>query len=146
MTNFGLTATSLFEIWTPAWSSTSTCGFHRGVVSYLESFCSLDWFCVFLLWASSFFFFLFFFLTNDVSLLLPLVKRNHIWVLSSAKFKQYIQITWKTILKMKGCYENSSREIHPGTRFGYLPDLSPFIWKYVFLTNSEAKIWFFGKF
>ena len=28
MANFGLTATSLSEIWTPAWSSASTSRFH----------------------------------------------------------------------------------------------------------------------
>ena len=31
MANFGLTATSLFEIWTPAWSSASTSRFHKGI-------------------------------------------------------------------------------------------------------------------
>ena len=30
MVNFGFTATSLFEIWTPAWSSANTSHFHRG--------------------------------------------------------------------------------------------------------------------
>ena len=30
MVNFGLTASPLFKIWTPAWSSTSTSRFHRG--------------------------------------------------------------------------------------------------------------------
>ena len=29
MTNFGFTATSLVEIWTPKWSSTSTSRFHK---------------------------------------------------------------------------------------------------------------------
>lgn len=35
MANFGLTATSLFEIWTPAWSSARTSGFHKGIFSFL---------------------------------------------------------------------------------------------------------------
>ena len=37
MVNFGLTATSLFKIWTPAWSSASTSRFHKGSsLSFLD--------------------------------------------------------------------------------------------------------------
>ena len=37
MVNFGLTATSLFKIWTPAWSFASTSRFHKGSsLSFLD--------------------------------------------------------------------------------------------------------------
>ena len=36
MANFGLTATSLVEIWTQAWSSASTSNFHKGMFSFLD--------------------------------------------------------------------------------------------------------------
>ena len=45
MTNFGFTATSLVEIWTPKWSSTSTSRFHK------EFFFLTEWYYFFLLWA-----------------------------------------------------------------------------------------------
>ena len=35
MAKFGWTATSLFEIWTPAWSSDMTCLFYKGNFSFL---------------------------------------------------------------------------------------------------------------
>ena len=35
MANFVLTATSLFEIWTPAWSSATASRFHGGFFSFL---------------------------------------------------------------------------------------------------------------
>ena len=36
MANFGLTATSLIDIWTQAWSSASTSNFHKGMFSFLD--------------------------------------------------------------------------------------------------------------
>ena len=36
MANFGLTATSLVDIWTQAWSSASTSNFHKGMFSFLD--------------------------------------------------------------------------------------------------------------
>ena len=46
MANFGLTATSLFEIWTPAWSSDSTSRFHIGIFILFLT----EWYSFFLLW------------------------------------------------------------------------------------------------
>ena len=54
MVNFGLKATSLFEIWTPAWSSANTSHFHRG-----SFFSFLDRLVPFLSSLSCFFFFFF---------------------------------------------------------------------------------------
>ena len=64
MVNFGLTATSLFKIWTPAWSSASTSRFYKG-----SSLSFLDRLVLSLFWQigtlsfffEPFFFFFFFF-------------------------------------------------------------------------------------
>ena len=45
MVNFGLTTTSLFKIWTPAWSSASTSRFHKGSFFLFLT----DWYSSFLL-------------------------------------------------------------------------------------------------
>ena len=45
MINFGLTTTSLFKIWTPAWSSASTSRFHKGSFFLFLT----DWYFFFLL-------------------------------------------------------------------------------------------------
>ena len=45
MVNFGLTTTSLFKIWTPAWSSASTSRFHKGSFFLFLT----DWYSCFLL-------------------------------------------------------------------------------------------------
>ena len=55
MANFGLTANSLFEIWTPAWSFARTSRFHK------IFFPSLDRMVLFLSSYGPFFFFFFFF-------------------------------------------------------------------------------------
>ena len=39
MVNFGVRATSLFEIWTPAWSSANTSHFHRSFFLFLTDWC-----------------------------------------------------------------------------------------------------------
>ena len=59
MANFGLTATSLFEIWTPVWSSASTSHFHKGIFLFLTEWYSFPWVCF-----SFLFFFFFFFLSR----------------------------------------------------------------------------------
>ena len=57
MANFGLTATSLFEIWTPAWSSASTSRFHKATGTGWSFFLFLtERYSLFLLWAFFFFF------------------------------------------------------------------------------------------
>ena len=58
MVNFDLTATSIFKLWTPAWSSASTSRFHKGIF-----FSFLDRLVLFLSSLSLFYFFIFF--TND---------------------------------------------------------------------------------
>ena len=52
---FGSTATSLFEIWMPAWSSADTARFHKGLFFLFLT----EWYSSFLLW--TFFWFSFFF-------------------------------------------------------------------------------------
>ena len=47
MAIFGLTATSMFEIWTPAWSSATTNRFKRDFFSYLDRTFALLWACFF---------------------------------------------------------------------------------------------------
>ena len=54
MVNFGLTTTSLFKIWTPAWSSASTSRFHKG-----SFFSFLDRLVLFLSSLRLFYFFIF---------------------------------------------------------------------------------------
>ena len=53
MAKFGWTATSLFEIWTPAWSSNITSLIYKG--NFFLFF--TEWYSFFLLWAFFFFFF-----------------------------------------------------------------------------------------
>ena len=57
MANFGLTATSLFEIWTPAWSSDSISRFHIEIFFLFLT----EWYSFFLLWPVLFFLLLLFF-------------------------------------------------------------------------------------
>ena len=64
MANFGLTATSLFEIWTPAWSSDSTSRFHIGIfILFLTEWSSLA--CSFFCCCCFFVLFCFVFFTKD---------------------------------------------------------------------------------
>ena len=52
--SFGSTATSLFKIWTPAWSSTSISRFHRGIFFLFMT----EWYSFVLFWACFFPFFI----------------------------------------------------------------------------------------
>ena len=65
MANFGWTATSLFEIWTPAWSFVITSLFYKENFSFLHRMVlflsSLGLFLFFFI----FFYFIFFFFTKD---------------------------------------------------------------------------------
>ena len=60
MVNFGLTATSLFEIWTPAWSSANTSHFHRGSFFFSWQISTLSFFFPFFFSPTTFFRFWFF--------------------------------------------------------------------------------------
>ena len=138
MTNFGLTATSLFKIWTPAWSSTSTCGFHRGVVS------SLDRLVLCLSSLGQFFLLFPFFFFNQ----------RRLSSSSLSKKEPHLNFVKCEILTI---YTNNMKNNPQDERLlrKFLPGDSPryeiwtpswfitFYLKYVFLTNSEAKIWFF---
>ena len=69
MAKFGWTATSLFEIWTPAWSSDITCLFYKGNFSFLYRM------VLFLSSLGHFFLFSFFFTKDFFPLLIvPLAK------------------------------------------------------------------------
>ena len=65
MAKFGWTAISLFEIWTPAWSSNITSLIYKG--NFFLFF--TEWYSFFLLWAF-YFFFLFFFTKEFFPLLI----------------------------------------------------------------------------
>ena len=129
MTDFGFTATSLFEIWTPARSSTSTSRSPKGLFSFSWRNGSLS---------LSFGPFFFSFFTKDFLPLLifpwanifPKSKSFHVWILSNARCKQNMQITWKTRPKM-----SLPQGIRSWTRLRHLPDLLTLVWKYVFLIN-----------
>ena len=51
LADFGLMATSLFEIWAPAWSSASTSRFQKGIFFLFLT----EWYSFFLLWVCFFF-------------------------------------------------------------------------------------------
>ena len=79
---FGSTATSLFEIWMPAWSSADTARFHRGLFFLFVT----EWYSSFLLW--TFFWFSFFFTKGSLPLLIfPWAKSFYLWILSSARLR-----------------------------------------------------------
>ena len=61
----------------------------------------------------------------------PKSKSFHVWILSNARCKQNMQITWKTRPKM-----SLPQGIRSWTRLRHLPDLLTLVWKYVFLINS----------
>ena len=80
---FGSTATSLFEIWMPAWSSADTARFHRGL------FFSFRDRMVLLLSSLNLFLILFFFFTKGSLplLIFPWAKSFYLWILSSARLR-----------------------------------------------------------
>ena len=90
--SFGSTATSLFKIWTPAWSSTSISRFHRGIF--------------FPFFIQRTFFRFWFSMSKDFSE----KKKFHAWILLSEQCKQNMETTWKSSPNMNGCRENSLRQ------------------------------------
>ena len=71
MAKFGWTATSLFEIWTPAWSSDITSLIYKGIFFFSLQNGTLSFY-----FGPFFFFFLFFFFTKEFFplLIFPLAK------------------------------------------------------------------------
>ena len=90
--SFGSTATSLFKIRTPAWSSTSISRFHRGII--------------FPFFIQRTFFRFWFSMSKDFSE----KKKFHAWILLSERCKQNMETTWKSNPNMNGCRENSLRQ------------------------------------
>ena len=118
MANFGLTATSLFEIWTPAWSSASTSRFHKGI-------CFFSW--------QNFFCFVFFFNQGlssalDFSISTELAFVNFVKCVMQAKCGNKMKIE----SRRKRLPRKFPQGIRPGPRLWYLLDLLTFIRKYVF--------------
>ena len=125
MAIFGLTATSMFEIWTPAWSSATTNCFKRDfflILTELSFFFEPVFFLLFHQGLSSALYFCF---SNDFSLIKEIPWVNFVKCAMWANYENNMKIEPK--------HERLSRtfpqRIPPGPR--HLSDLLPFIWKYV---------------
>ena len=112
MAKFGSTATSLFEIWTSAWSSDITSLFYKGIFFLFFT----EWYSFFLLWA--FFFFFLFFLPRNFFRSWFFRERRffHKQRASTSDFlkcamqaRYGITCKWKSSLNVSGC-----RETPPG--------------------------------
>ena len=132
MAKFGWTATSLFEIWTTAWSSDITClffSFFYRMVLFLSSLGFFFLFSFFFFFYQGIFFTLGFSVSEDFSTSKELLRV----IILSARCKQDMELhvnenrasTWAVAAKLP-------QGICLGPRLWHLPNLLTFIWKYVF--------------
>ena len=134
MANFGLTATSLFEIWTPVWSSASTSHFHKGIFLSLTEWYSFPWVCFSFL---SFFFFFYqglysvfdFLISNHLSISKKLLHVNFVKSMVYTKYGNNM----KNKPQDERIPQKFSQVTCQGPRLWHLPQFLTFIWKDIFV-------------